>query len=78
MALRSLGFGAGDQARSRGVELGLTAASAILLGVGAGALAAWLTVPALAGDFALAAGLLGIGLVAAGRVARDVARGGRA
>jgi predicted lysophospholipase L1 biosynthesis ABC-type transport system permease subunit len=89
-ALRSLGFGSVDQARSRGVELGLTAASAILLGVGVGALAAWLTVPALAGDFALAtapwlialaafaSGLIVVGLLAAIRVARDVARGGRA
>ena len=88
--LRSLGFGSADQARSRGVELGLTAASAILLGVGVGALAAWLTVPALAGELSLAvapwlialaglaAGLLVIGLFAANRVARDVARGGRA
>jgi hypothetical protein len=90
VALRSLGFGATDQARGRGVELALTAASAILLGVGVGVLAAWLTVPALAGEFALATGpllialsvlavgLLVIGLLAANRVARDVRRGGRA
>ena len=90
MPLRSLGFGSADQARSRGVELALTAASAILLGVGVGALAAWLTVPALAGEFslavgpwlialaALAAGLLGSGCWPRTGSRRDVARGGRA